>query len=150
MFNTSTSLYTLILWKSACQRFLHISDLSKKIKERNVDPIPTNTQLKNYPSQHFSTQNSLIGSIHIITTVFMWYSQVWLWKTNWGSRFWFSRFFLDCHIMFIYKDSVFFCLWISLWQAPFIEKKYINLICIHVTIYWWITSNLKKTFLINV
>lgn len=126
MFNTSTSLYTLILWKSACQRFLHISDLSKKIKERNVDPIPTNTQLKYYPSQHFSTQIFLIGSIHFITTVFMWYSQVWLWKTNWGG-FDLADFFLtfNCHIMFIYQDSAFCCLWLSLWQALFIEKKYI-------------------------
>lgn len=127
MFNTSTSMYTLILWKSACQRFLHISDLSKKIKERNVDPIPTNTQLKDYPSQHFSTQIFLIGSIHFITTVFMWYSQVWLWKTNWGG-FDLADFFLtfNCHIN-VYLPRFCFLLSLTIFMTGTLHWKKVHI-----------------------
>lgn len=99
----------------------------------------------------FFYTNFLIGSIHFITTVFMWYSQVWLWKTNWGG-FDLADFFLtfDCHIMFIYQDSAFCCLWLSLWQALFIEKKLIYKTQYVCMLPYKLLQVSLKTFLINV
>lgn len=103
----------------------HIQSQQKN-ERKKCRPHPHKHPTEGLSIPTFSTQIFLIGSIHIITSVFMWYSQVWLWKTNWGGfdlADIFLTFNCDSHIMFIYQDSAFCCLWLSLWQALFIEKK---------------------------
>lgn len=149
----STHLQVCILWY---YENLHVKDSytypisAKKWKKEMSTPSPQTPNWRIIHPNIFLQKIFLIGSIHIITTVFIWYSQVWLWKTNWGG-FDLADIFLtfNCHIMFIYQDSAFCCLWLSLWQALFIEKKvHIKLnmyACYHINYF-----KSQKTFLINV